>query len=90
MERISDGPPRGMRQSTLSRWRMNSTAASRDVSSTRTRASSGRPTLASASRSTPAMATFERIAPDEPRRNAALPDLRHRAKASLVTLGRFS
>jgi hypothetical protein len=69
---------------------MNATAASRDVSSTNIRASSGSPALASASRSTPAMAMFERIAPDEPRRNATLPDLRHRPNASLVTLGRFS
>ena len=30
------------------------------------------------------------IAPDEPRRKAALPDLRHSPAASLVTLGRFS
>ena len=73
-----------------SRWRMNSTAASREVSSTRTRPSSGRPALASASRSTPAMAMFDSMAPDEPRRKAALPALRHRPKASLVTLGRFS
>ncbi len=69
---------------------MNSTAASREVSSTRTNASWGSPALASASRSTPAIAMFDRMAPDDPRRNAALPDLRHSPKASLVTLGRFS
>ena len=37
-----------------------------------------------------AMAMLDEIAPDEPRRKAALPDLRHRPAASLVTLGRFS
>ena len=73
-----------------SRRRMNSTAASWLVSSTSTRASSGRPALARPSRSTAAMATFDEIAADEPRRKAALPDFRHRPKASLVTLGRFS
>ena len=36
------------------------------------------------------MAMLESIAPDEPRRKAALPDFRHRPAASLVTLGRFS
>ena len=36
------------------------------------------------------MAMFESMAPDEPRRNAALPDFKHRPNASLVTLGRFS
>ena len=36
------------------------------------------------------MAMLEVMAPDEPRRNAALPDFRHSPAASLVTLGRFS
>jgi hypothetical protein len=69
---------------------MNSTAASRDVSSTSTRASAGRPDLATASRSTAVIARLERMAPDDPRRKAALPDFRHSPKASLVTFGRFS
>ena len=60
------------------------------VSATSWTASAGSPALPTASRSTPAMARFEVIAPEEPRRKAALPDLRHRPKASLVTLGRFS
>ena len=37
-----------------------------------------------------AMAWFDEIAPDDPRRNAALPDFIHNPAASLVTLGRFS
>ncbi len=69
---------------------MNSTAASRDVSSTSTTASSGRPALTTAERSTPAIAVFEWIAVDEPRRNAALPDFRQSAAASEVTFGRLS
>ena len=69
---------------------MNSTAASWRVSSTSTSESCGSPALARPSRSAAAMAMFERIAPDEPRRNAALPDFRHSPNASLVTLGRFS
>ncbi len=36
------------------------------------------------------MAMLERMAPDDPRRKAAFPDLRQSPKASLVTLGRFS
>ncbi len=69
---------------------MNWVADSREVSSTSTSASSGKPALAKPSRSTPAMATFDVMAPDEPRRNATLPLLTHRAAASLVTFGRFS
>ena len=43
IDAISDGPPRGIRQSIEPRCCMNSTAASREVSSTSTSASSGRP-----------------------------------------------
>ena len=87
---MSEGPPRGMRQSIDSRCRMNSTAASRLVSATRTTASAGSPALATASRRTAAMARLEVMAPEEPRRKAALPDFRHSPAASEVTLGRFS
>jgi hypothetical protein len=69
---------------------MNSMADSREVSSTSTSASSGSPALANPSRSTEAMAWFEMIAADEPRRNATFPLLMQRAAASLVTFGRFS
>ena len=87
---MSDGPPRGIRQSIESRRRMNSMAASWLVSATRVSASSGRPALANPSRRAAAIALFDARAADEPRRKAALPALRHRPKASLVTLGRFS
>ena len=69
---------------------MNSTAAARDVSSTRMRASAGRPADEMASRMAAAMARLEVMADDEPRRKAALPDLRQRPAASEVTLGRLS
>ena len=72
------------------RKRMNSTAASWLVSSTSVTLSGGRPAFTNPSRSAAAMAMLEEIAPDEPRRNAALPDFTHRPAASLVTLGRFS
>ena len=69
---------------------MNQTAASRLVSATCTTASSGRPTLPSASRRQPTMAALESTALDEPRSMMALPAFRHSPAASLVTLGRFS
>ena len=79
-----------MRQSIRPRRRMNSVADSRLVSSTSTRASSGRPALAKAWRSTRAISVLELMAAELPRRKAALADLRHSPAASLVTLGRFS
>ena len=36
------------------------------------------------------IAMFEVMAPEDPRKKAALPDLRHRPAASDVTFGRFS
>ena len=64
--------------------------AVRSVLGTRETASSGSPAPASAPRRIPAIATFERIASDPPRRITAFPDLTHRAAASAVTLGRDS
>ena len=87
---MSARPPRGMRQSTSPRWRMNSVAASREVSSTSTTESWGRPLADIASRRTAAIAMLEWTAVDEPRRNAALPDFTHSPAASEVTLGRLS
>ena len=87
---MSDGPPRGIRQSMAPRSCMNSMAASWLTSVTSCTASAGSPVLATASRSTSVMARFDSSAPDEPRRKAALPDLRQRPAASLVTFGRFS
>ncbi len=87
---MSDGPPRGIRQSIEPRCCMNSTAASRLVSVTKITASAGRPALTAASLSTLDTAMLEVMAPDDPRRKAALPALRQSPAASLVTLGRFS
>ncbi len=69
---------------------MNSTAASRRVSSTRTTTSSGSPAFPAASRRHATMATLERTAEDEPRSMVAFPAFRQSPAASLVTLGRFS
>ena len=69
---------------------MKAIAVSCEVSSTRATASSGSPALTAARRSSATMARLDSRAEDEPRRKAALPALRHRAAASLVTLGRFS
>ena len=69
---------------------MNSTAAALDPSSTSNTPSGGRPALSRASRITAVMARLDSMADDEPRRKAALPDLRHSPAASEVTLGRLS
>ena len=66
---------------------MNSTAASWRVSSTSTSESCGRPALARPSRSAAAMAMLERIAPDDPRRNAALPGLEAQAEGVARDVG---
>ena len=59
---------------------MNSTAASWRVSSTRTSESCGSPALARPSRSAAAMAMFDRIAPDDPRRKRGVPGLEAEAE----------
>ena len=69
---------------------MKATADSRLVSSTRPTASTGRPALARASRRAAAITRLVEMADEEPRSSTALPDLRHRPAASLVTFGRFS
>ena len=69
---------------------MNATADSRLVSWTSPTASTGSPALARPSRRADATTRLVEIADDEPRSSTALPDLRHRPAASLVTLGRFS
>ena len=62
----------------------------REVSSTSWTQSAGRPPSAKASRSTLTTAWLERKASFPPRRMTAFPAFRHRAAASLVTLGRAS
>lgn len=69
---------------------MPSPQTTRLVSSTSVTASAGSPALATPSRRTAAIARLESMAAEEPRRKAALPDLRQSPAASLVTLGRFS
>ena len=69
---------------------MKAVAVSCDVSSTSATASSGRPAFTAARRNKATIARLESRAEEEPRRNAAFPDLRQSPAASLVTLGRFS
>ena len=52
--------------------------------------SDGNPAFTNPSRNAAATTMFEEIAPEEPRRNAALPDFTQRPAASLVTFGLFS
>ena len=89
-ERMSPPPPRGMSTSRYSVRFISSVALSRVVSWTRAMQSRGRPASSRASRMMATMAQLERKASLPPRRMTVLPDLRHRAAASTVTLGRAS
>ncbi len=88
--RIRAAPPRGISTSTRPRARISSVTDSRLSPGTSCTASAGRPAPPTASRSTVTSALFEAYAEDEPRSSTALPDFRHRAAASTVTLGRAS
>ena len=88
--RISPAPPRGMSTSRYSVRPISSLALSRLVSATRATQSRGSPASSRASRMTATMAELEWKASFPPRRMTALPDLRQRAAASTVTLGRAS
>ena len=90
MVAIREAPPRGIRQSITPSRRMNSTAAWRRLSSTRTTTSSGSPAFRAAWRRQATMATLELTAEDEPRSMVAFPAFRQSPAASLVTFGRFS
>ncbi len=88
--RISDAPPRGMTTSTRPRARSSSVTESRVSPGTSCTASAGNPLSAKASRKTLTSAVFDDLAEEEPRSSTALPDFRHSAAASTVTLGRAS
>jgi hypothetical protein len=83
-------PPRGTMTSTYSGMATRWLTASRSVVSTTCTAVSGSPAAASPSRTQAAIAWLARRASLPPRRIAALPDFRHSAAASAVTLGRAS
>ena len=87
---MSPFPPRGTMTSTNSSSRSSSPTARRSVVSTTWTASAGRPASASPARTHSAIARFEWIASEPPRRMTALPALRQRPPASAVTFGRDS
>src|SRR3954451_242338 len=87
---FSPSPPRGMMRSTTPVWVASSASSSRPPPATRTIAPSGTPADSAASLAIEARTAFEWAADDEPRSTIALPDLRHRAAASIVTFGRAS
>ena len=87
---FSPSPPRGMMRSTTPFWVASSASSSRPPPATRTIAPSGMPALSAASAAMDARTALECAADDEPRSTIALPDFRHSAAASIVTLGRAS
>ena len=88
--RISPAPPRGISTSTYPSRCISSFAVSWLVSCTREMQSSGSPTEARAWRISSATHRLDRMASLPPRRMHTLPDFRHSAAASTVTLGRAS
>src|SRR5919199_1702842 len=87
---LSPSPPRGITRSTSPSWVAIWRSSSRSPPATIEIAPSGSPTEATASCATWASAMFEWAAVEEPRSTIALPDFRHSAEQSIVTLGRAS
>ena len=87
---FSPSPPRGMIRSTTPACVASSASSSRPPPATRAIAPVGRPAAVAASAATAASTALECAAELEPRRTTALPDVRHSAAASMVTLGRAS
>ena len=87
---ISDGPPRGIRQSigVPLAHELDGRLAARVLDEDE--GVLGQAGLGQRLAQHAGDGDVRRDRPDEPRRKAALPDLRHRPAASLVTLGRFS
>ncbi len=83
-------PPRGTITSTYSVMVMRLPTAARSVVEITCTASGGRPAAARPSATRAASAVLESIASEPPRKMVALPDFRHSAAASMVTLGRDS
>ena len=87
---LSPAPPRGMIRSTTPSWVASSRSSSRSPPATIEIAPSGTPAPAAASEATCASTVFEWAAVEDPRSTIALPDFRHSAEQSTVTLGRAS
>ena len=83
-------PPRGMIRSTVSPWVASSASSSRPPPATMLTQPSGSPAATADSAAIWASAALEYAAEEDPRRTIALPDFRHSAAASMVTLGRAS
>ena len=90
MRSISPLPPRGTITSTYSGMVISAPTAARSVVSSTCTASAGNPASASPAWMHAAIAVLEWNASEPPRRMQALPDFRHSAAASAVTLGRDS
>ena len=76
-----------MIRSTTPSWPASSASSSRPPPATSASAPTGRPAPSAASRATVGSTAFECSAAEEPRSTIALPDLRQRAAASIVTFG---
>ena len=87
---INPLPPRGTMTSTTSGEATSRGTSARSVVWTSCTAASGSPAASSPARMQRAIAWLLCRASLPPRRMAALPDLRHKAAASAVTLGRAS
>ena len=87
---FSPSPPRGMIRSTTPSWVAIWRSSSRSPPETIEIAPSGTPASATADDATWASTALEWAAVEEPRSTIALPDLRHSAEQSIVTLGRAS
>ncbi|MCY1438948.1 hypothetical protein D9M71_551660 [compost metagenome] len=90
MRSIRPLPPRGTMTSTNSGMLISAPTASRSVVSTTCTTAAGKPASARPRWMQAAMARLEWMASEPPRRMVALPDLRHRLAASMVTFGRDS
>ena len=77
-------------RSTTPVWVASSASSSRPPPATSEIVSCGRPLASAACAAVAARIALECAAVLEPRRTIALPDFRHRAAASMVTLGRAS
>ncbi|EJW96960.1 hypothetical protein EVA_14933 [gut metagenome] len=89
-ERINPAPPRGINTSTYSLQRINSREVSLELSSNNCTAYSGNPASCKACCKTLTIAKLLLAASLPPFKIVALPDLKHNAKTSAVTLGRAS
>jgi hypothetical protein len=88
--RMSSLPPRGTMTSTSPFWRSSARVAARSVVRSSSTEETGKPASATAPANTSAIAAFVQSASEPPLRIVALPDFKHSAAASAVTLGRDS